>query len=99
MTTYFITRHQGAKDWAAKQVLQVDTMQSHLNMEDIQAGDKVIGTLPVHLVAQLCERGASYYHLTLNLPEYLRGKELSAKDMQDAGAKLEQYSVKKIIKK
>ncbi len=96
MTTYFITRHQGAKDWAKNQGIDVHKVLSHLNMEDIHPGDKVLGTLPIHLVAQLCERGATYFHLTLNLPEHLRGKELSAKEMQEAGAKLEQYNVEKI---
>lgn len=95
MTTYFISRHQGAKDWARLQNIEVDMVQSHLEMSDIQSGDVVVGTLPVNLVAELCERGARYYHLTLNLPEHLRGKELNAEDMQAAGAKVEQFFVER----
>lgn len=97
MTTYFISRHQGAKDWAQLQNIQVDMVQSHLDISSIQAGDCIIGTLPISLVAELCQRGAKYYHLTLNLPESLRGKELTAEDMQTAGARLEQFSAEKII--
>lgn len=97
MTTYFISRHQGAKDWAKSQNIIVDRVQSHLEMNDIQIGDTVIGTLPINLVAELCVRGASYYHLTLNLSEQLRGKELTATDMQNAGAKIERFTAHKII--
>ena len=99
MATYFISRHQRAKDWAKQQGIEVDRVQSHLNMEDIQPEDTVIGTLPIHLVAELCKRGAYYYHLILNLPEHLRGKELSVADMQEAGANLKQYTAEKISEK
>lgn len=96
MTTYFISRHQGAKDWAKSQNITVDIVQSHLEIGNIQSGDTVIGTLPINLVAELCQRGASYYHLTLNLSEDLRGKELTAADMVTAGAKIEQFTAEKI---
>lgn len=96
ITTYFISRHQGAKDWAKSQNIQVDIVQSHLDIQKIQTGDTVIGTLPINLVAELCLRGASYYHLSLNLTEQLRGKELTAEDMIKAGAKIEQFSAEKI---
>lgn len=96
MTTYFISRHQGAKDWAKQNNIEVDVVQSHLDIDGIYAGDSVIGTLPINLVAALCQRGASYYHLTLNLSEALRGKELTAADMQNAGAIIEQFSAEKI---
>ncbi len=96
MTTYFISRHQGAKDWAKNAGFSVDQVTSHFNIDEVQAGDTVLGTLPIHLVAQICDRGASYYHLTLNLPEHLRGRELSAQEMKKANARLEQYTAKKI---
>lgn len=98
MTTYFISRHQGAKDWAQQQGIEVDQMLNHLELESIQPGDVVIGSLPINLVAELNQKGASYLHLTLVLPEHLRGKELSAADMQAAGAKLQQYRVEVAMK-
>ncbi len=97
MTTYFISRHTGAKDWISTQGIAIDKIQSHLDINDINAGDTVIGTLPIQLVAEVCQRGAKYFHLTLNLPEHLRGKDLSPADMDSAGAKLEQFTAEKII--
>lgn len=97
MTTYFISRHQGAKDWAELQNIKVDLVQSHLDIDQLKAGDVVIGTLPINMVAQLCVLGAKYYHLTLHLSEELRGKELTAQDMLDAGAKIEQYYSERVV--
>lgn len=96
-TSYFISRHQGAKDWAKQNNIDVDNVQSHLDINTVQAGDIVIGTLPINLVAELCQRGASYYHLTLSLSKQLRGKELTAADMQNAGATIEQFIAHKVI--
>ncbi|MGY0399565.1 MAG: CRISPR-associated protein Csx16 [Ostreibacterium sp.] len=96
MTTYFISRHQRVKDWIASQDIHLDKIQVHLDIDDIQSGDTVIGTLPINLVATLCKLGAIYYHLTLALPKELRGKALSLDDMLAAGAKLEQFTAEKI---
>ena len=69
----------------------------HLDVEIIGKGDFVLGTLPVSIIAQINRKGARYFHLTLlTLPE-LRGQELSAEDMQQAGAKLEEYEARKIV--
>jgi CRISPR-associated protein Csx16 len=40
----------------------------------VQPGDLVIGTLPAQIAARICERGGRYQHLTLDLPENLRGQ-------------------------
>lgn len=96
MTTYFISRHKGAIDWIAQQGIHIDKTLSHLNPQDIQKGDIIVGTLPIHLVAKVCQQGGRYFHLTLNLPEALRGKELSAEDMQNAQAQLEEFNVEKL---
>jgi CRISPR-associated protein Csx16 len=93
MTTYFVTRHAGAKQWANDQGINVDFLVDHLNIEAIQTGDTVLGSLPVNLVAELNEKGAQYFHLTLPLSEELRGKEISAELMRELGAKLEEYFV------
>ena len=96
MTTYFITRHLGAIAWATKQGICVDRQISHLDINDIQSGDTVIGSLPVNLAAEICQRGAAYTHMTLNVPEYWRGKELTVEQMIECGACLEGYELKKI---
>lgn len=96
MTTYFITRHPGAIAWAAQQDIKVDRQITHLDSNDIQPGDTVIGSLPVNLAAEICQRGAAYVHLVLNVPEYWRGKELTAEQMIECGACLEGYALKKL---
>ena len=96
MTTYFVTRHPGALDWAVQQGITVDQRLAHLDVSRIGPGDTVIGTLPVHLAAQVCERGAHYRHLSLEIPPGHRGGELSARDMDRFGARLEEYQVERI---
>lgn len=93
MTTYFVSRHPGALDWAAAQGLIVDQVINHLDPQIIQPGDVVIGTLPIHLAAQVCQRGGRYLHLSLDLPHDWRGRELSADDLRRFGARLEEYRV------
>jgi CRISPR-associated protein Csx16 len=61
-----------------------------------QSGDTVIGSLPVNLAAEICQRGAAYIHMTLNVPEHWRGKELTVEQMIECGACLEGYELKKI---
>ena len=93
MTTTLVTRHFGAIEWAARQGLHIDQKISHLDPAAIQPGDVVIGTLPVNLAAQVCERGGRYYNLSLDLPPEARGRELSADDLESYGARLEEYCV------
>ena len=93
MTTYFVTRHPGARDWAAAEGLTVDRVIGHLDPAIIAPGDIVVGSLPVNLAAGVCARGAAYLHLSLDLPAELRGRELSAEQMRTCGARLERYVV------
>ena len=73
MTTFFVSRHPGAIERATRQGLAVDRFLAHLDPADVMADDTVIGTLPIHLAAQVCERGARYLHLGLDLPNEMRG--------------------------
>jgi CRISPR-associated protein Csx16 len=93
MTTYFVSRHPGAIEWAASQRFCLDALVTHLDAGKVQPGDTVIGSLPVNLAAQVCECGAAYWHLSLELPAKLRGRELSATDMHQLGAHLRPYRV------
>lgn len=93
MTTYFISRHPGAIEWAARQNMAVDQLIAHLDPAIINAGDAVIGSLPVNLAAQVCAAGAAYWHLSLELPAELRGRELSADDLQRLGARVERFDI------
>ena len=94
MTTWFVTRHEGAAIWAAARGFEA-RLVGHLDIEAVEAGDRVLGTLPVHLAAEVCARGARYWHLTLEVPPEARGRELSAADMEAFGARLEAYDVKR----
>ncbi len=93
MTTFFVSRHPGAHEWAAGEGIAVNAVIAHLDPETIQPGDVVIGTLPIHLAARVCERGGRYLHLSLEVPPDWRGRELSAADLRRCGARLEEYRV------
>jgi CRISPR-associated protein Csx16 len=93
MTTWFISRHPGAVQWASNQGLTGAKAIAHLDPACIQPGDTVAGTLPVHLAAQVCGRGARYLHLTMDLPESARGRELSAQELSGFGARLIRFEV------
>jgi putative CRISPR-associated protein (TIGR02620 family) len=94
LTNFFISRHPGAVDWAREQGLDVDVWLSHLDVDRVQPGDTVAGTLPIHLAAAVCDRGARYLHLSLDLPEAVRGNELDVAAMNTAGARLIAYDIR-----
>ncbi len=93
MSIWFVSRHPGAVEWAKLQGLHVDRWVAHLSVNEIAAGDKVIGILPVNIAAQVCACGASYVNLSLDLPLEWRGRELSVEELILAGAKLEEFVV------
>lgn len=93
MTTLFISHHLGALDWATAEGIIVDQVIDHLDPQIIQPGDVVIGTLPIHLAAQVCQRGGRYLHLSVDAPHDWRRRELSADDLCRFGARLEEYQV------
>ncbi len=93
MTTFFVSRHPGAQQWAAEEGFATDAVIVHLDLDGIQPGDVVIGTLPIHLAARVCQRGGRYLHLSLEVPSEWRGRELSAADLRRFGARLEEYRV------
>lgn len=94
--TFFVTRHSGAIQWAAQKGLTIDATATHLDPAEVGPGDIVIGTLPVHLAAEVCQRGARYLHLVLELPTEWRGRELTVEDMERFGARLVEYQVERI---
>jgi CRISPR-associated protein Csx16 len=96
LTTYFISRHPGAKAWAAEQGLHIDLHLAHLDTARIQRGDTVIGTLPVHLAAAVCSQGARFFNLSLDLPAHWRGRELSADELRQCQARLECFEIRKV---
>jgi len=79
--------------WAAEEGFAVDEQLAHLDPAIIRHGDIVIGSLPVHLVAQVCSRGGRYLHLSMEVPAELRGTELTSERMRACHARLEAYQV------
>lgn len=96
MSVIAVTRHAGARQWLAEQGIHIDQMVEHLSIDAVRAGDVIVGTLPVHLAAEVCSRGARYLHLTLNVPPEARGRELDAADMRAFGARLAEYRVEPV---
>lgn len=95
MTIYFVSRHSGAKQWAEQQGLQVDKFVEHLSLDEVQAGDVIIGSLPVNLACEVCAKGAKYQHLSLEIPREWRGQELSAQQLTEIGARIEEYHIER----
>jgi CRISPR-associated protein Csx16 len=93
MKTWLITRHPGAVSWFAEQGIHIDEHLPHLDAEKISPADVVYGSLPIHLVAKICEAGAQYWHLSLDMPSQLRGQELSSTQLKRINARLERFVV------
>lgn len=84
-----ITRHAGAVEWLRREGV-TGKVVSHATEKDV-TGQVVYGMLPLHLAA-LAERV-----ITIDLPNLApgqRGSELSADEMEKAGARLVAYEVK-----
>ena len=95
MTTLLISRHPSAIAWV-KSKLSVDAVLTHLTDDDLAKltpDHTVIGTLPIHLAASVCNTGARFIYLSLDTPPDLRGQELSVEQMDKLGARLENYKV------
>jgi len=95
MTFWFVTRHPGAVDWAARRGLEARVIP-HLDPDTITPGDIVAGSLPVHLAARVCARGGRYFHLELHVPPELRGTALDADTMDALGARLTEFRVQRM---
>jgi CRISPR-associated protein Csx16 len=91
---YFVTRHPGAVTWAAEGGARARKVEmNNFDPATVQRGDVVMGTLPVHLAAEVNARGGHYWHLSLDTPVQWRGKELNAAQMREFNARLEEFRV------
>lgn len=91
---YYISRHPGALDWLRANAPRPAMLIRHLSSLDaLGPEDTVIGTLPIHLVAEVCRRGVRYLHLQIDLPAHLRGVELTAEQLTELDAHLVEYFV------
>lgn len=96
MTIWFVSRHPGALEWMQRSGTPFERHVAHLDPADIQPGDRVIGSLPVNLAAEVCARGAEYWNLSLRIAAKDRGRELSADELQACAATLEHFEIRKL---
>lgn len=96
MTTWFISRHQGAIEWVKKQNILIDRFESHLDTSLVQAGDVVIGTLPIHLAAEICQKGAKFYFLSVNVKYEQRGTELTCEQLIEQQCSIQPFRIEKL---
>lgn len=92
MSVYFVSHHAGAHAWADRHGI-VAQVVPHFDPAMVQPGDVVLGTLPVHLAAEVCAAGGRYLHLEMDVPSRLRGQELTADIMEELGAIITEYSI------
>jgi CRISPR-associated protein Csx16 len=85
----FVTQHPGTAEWARLAGYGNCEFVSHLDPETVDAGDMVMGTLPVHLAARIIVRGGVFCSLVLDVPAEERGRDRSATEIAEAGARLE----------
>jgi len=73
-----VTRHQGLVDLAKRMGLATDgcPVLAHASADDVR-GKTVLGVLPLHLAAE----ARAVVSIDLDLPQHLRGTDLSAEEM------------------
>jgi len=92
--TFLVSRHPGAIRWLQRQGYSPVIHRAHLDLNEVVRGDTVIGTLPVHMAAAVCSKGAEYHHLAVDIPSKLRGVELDEETMDRCGARLQRCHVR-----
>ena len=93
MATLFISRHPGAIEWMQQQPIHVDRWLTHLQIEDVKPQDVVIGILPIPLACQVCEIGARFLALEINIPSEKRGIELQAQELYAVACSIKEYVI------
>jgi CRISPR-associated protein Csx16 len=92
--TWFISRHQGSIDWIKGQNIHIDKFAPHLDEKiALKPGDTIIGSLPVHIIANLNKGGVRFINLQIELPPELRGVELNARQINLLAPKLQEFRV------
>ena len=95
MTVYLVSRHQGATQWMQGQFPGQPVVRiSHLEGQTFAPGDRVCGILPLAWAARVCAAGAQALVISMQVPEHLRGHELSAQELDALGACLVRYDVR-----
>jgi len=86
-----VSRHQGLVDWLARRGIVGDVI-THASPDDVKGKD-VIGNLPLHLAA--VAKSVTVVDMP-DLPADWRGKDITPDQMDQAGATLSRYVVRKV---
>lgn len=96
MTQYFISRHEGAREWARRRGIDAIFLDHLDDPARLRPGDTVFGSLPLRLIDRIVSQGIRYVQLDLPLGEAQRGQGLTADQMERAGADLVEYHIGRI---
>ena len=86
-----VSRHQGLVDWLAQRGI-TGKVVAHATPDDVRGKD-VIGNLPLHLAAMA--KSVTVVDMP-TLPADWRGQDLSPDQMDQAGATLSRYVIRKV---
>lgn len=89
---WLVTRHQATKDWLLAK-MGFDSIVDHLDINLIHDGDEVVGVLPINIAAEVCAKGARYFHVAIQVTKDQRGKELDDQELAQLDPKLIEYQV------
>ncbi len=76
-----MSRHPSTINWLTHKLPRVDRVESTLSIESLNGKDCVYGNLTAHLIAQINNKGARYFHVLINIPLELRGEELNSDEL------------------
>lgn len=90
---FIVSRHPGAIAWVKKHypAFKEFILLSRISEDQIK-GNTIIGTLPINLAVLADE----YWHLSMSVPYYMKGKELTVQDMEEYGCNLVKYKIERI---
>ncbi|AMO56226.1 CRISPR-associated protein Csx16 [Endozoicomonas montiporae] len=91
--TFIVSRHSASIEWIKQQGYEHAEVIHHFAATQLQRGDLVIGTLPVHLAREINEQGIRFIYFSINVPESMRGKEISAGLLSTLNPRLEELQV------
>ena len=92
-----LTRHPGAVQWLQRKLGNQSQLEivAHLEHVTLKRNDRVYGIFPMHLAAHLCTLGVECWMIDVVIPATLRGVELSAEQLNQLGAELVRYEVRR----
>lgn len=95
--TFLVSRHPAAQRWlfdeARRREWRDVIVVPHYRLEQVGLGDRIVGTMPIHLAAEICACGAEYWHLEVAVEQQDRGRELTFEELVHFGARIRRYQV------